>query len=281
MTLSIFLPCLYTVKCLSGNTCMDSFSNIPWNFIHDFLVDVGNIRDPKEFCVQLIKSVYSLIPYDQARIYFINDLGKIDDEVLVGVEKQWSDAYLQYYSQFESGRYSIPIRGYQNQTTGGEGRYSLPRLYGGIYDWTKYQEKNEFITEYIKPQGLKYTAGFGLHSTNTFVKSVYILDRTSRSGYSQQEINIMRIIQPHLDNLHQNLFVLAQSESPVTNSSIKEMLTKRELEIGDLLTRGLAPNIISRHLSISVSTIYRHIANMHKKLDVCNRQELILKLMKP
>lgn len=258
---------------------MNTSRSMPWTEIHDFLVEVGNNRDPKEFCVQLIKNVYRLIPYDQARIYFINDLGKIDDEVLIGVEKHWSDIYLQYYSQFDSGRYSIPIRGYQRRGGGREGRYSLPRLYGGIYDWTKYQERNEFITEYIKPQGLKHTAGFGLHSTHTFVKSVYILDRTSRSRYSQHEINIMRAIQPHLDNLHQNMFVLAQSESPITNSSIKGSLTKREFEIADLLSRGLTPNIISRRLSISITTVYRHIANMHKKLDVSNRQELLLKLI--
>ena len=49
-----------------------------------FLLDSERIREPREFCVQVIKKIYSLIPYDQARIYFVNDNGKVNDAVLIG-----------------------------------------------------------------------------------------------------------------------------------------------------------------------------------------------------
>ncbi len=258
---------------------MGSFESLPWMKINDFLVDVGSMREPKQFCIQLIKKIYALIPYDQARIYFVDNLGKVYDEVLIGVEKRWSDVYLEYFSKFDNGRYSIPSRTYQgsfNERT----HYPLfPKLEGGIHDWTQYTGANEFITEYIKPQGLKHSAGFGLHNVDNFTKSVYIIDRTSRSGYNQEEIGIMNIIQPHLDNLHKNMFVLTQSNTCITKSNIKDTLSKRELEIAKLLCDGLTPSKISRRLFISLSTVYRHIANIHKKLEVSNRQELLIKLM--
>jgi len=258
---------------------MYTSKNFPWNKIHDFLIDVGDIRDPKELSEQVIQKVYKLIPYDQARVYFLNDIGKIYDEVMIGVEKKWSEVYLEYYSRLDSGRFSIPVMRYQHDADINEGHHLLPKLAGGLYDWTKYKGDNQFLTEYIKPQGLKYSAGFGLHKTENCIKSVYILDRTSGNGYSQEEIAIMSIIQPHLDNLHQNLFVLAQADSYIASPSIQESLTKRELEIANLLSSGLTPNNISHRLSITVSTVYRHIANIHKKLKVSTRQELVLKLI--
>ena len=89
----------------------------------------------------------------------------------------------------------------------------------------------------------------------------------------------MSIIQPQLDNLHENLFVLVQSDAYKTSSSIQNELTKREVEIVELLARGLTPKKISYNLFISLPTVYRHIANIHNKLKVSNRQELLLKLL--
>ncbi|MCB8965779.1 MAG: hypothetical protein H6660_02705 [Ardenticatenaceae bacterium] len=259
---------------------MCSSNNLPWMEINDFLVDVGSMRDPKAFCVQVVQKIYPLIPYDQARVYFINDMGEIYDEVLMGVDEMWSDIYLQYFSKIDGGRYAIPTRSHMTPTKTKNGRYAFPEFGGSVYDWTNYEFENaEFANEYIQPQKINHSAGFAFHSADNFTKSVYILDRTSQSGYAQQEISIMSIIQPHLDNLHKNLFVLAQSNSCAARSCVQKSLTKRELEIAELLCDGFTPTKISHSLFISLSTVYRHIANIHKKLNVSNRQELLLKLI--
>lgn len=65
---------------------MDSSSGLPWAKIHEFLLNVGDVREPKEFGIQVVKRICRLIPYDQARVYFINDSGSIFDEFLVGVD---------------------------------------------------------------------------------------------------------------------------------------------------------------------------------------------------
>ena len=257
---------------------MYSSSNLPWSKINDFLIEVGNIREPKEFCVQVVKKLYPLVPYDQARIYFVSDYGKIYDEVLIGVERRWSEIYLEYFSRIENGRYAIPTRHYLLPSRE-NGHLSLSKLEGGLYDWTDYA-CDEFITGYIKPQGINYSAGFGFHSVDSFTKSVYSLDRTHRSGYTDQEIGIMCIIQPHLDNLHKNLFVLASTNSSYNqNLEVQKILTNREAEIAELICKGITPLKISKKLCLSLATTYRHIANLHTKLNVSNRQELLLKLM--
>lgn len=54
-------------------------------------------------------------------------------------------------------------------------------------------------------------------------------------------------------------------------------LTKRELEIVNLLQKGLSNAEISNLLHISNSTVKNHLYNTYKKLDVSNRFELIKK----
>ena len=156
--------------------------------------------------MQVIKKIHRLIPYDQARVYFVNDSGKICDQVLIGVDQTWSDVYLEHYSRIENGRYSIPNRGYLIPNRIERGRYSFPDLEGSVYDWTSYNG-DEFMTEYIRPQRLSYSAGFAFHDADGLIKSVYMLDRTGRNEYTRREIDIMSVVQPHLDNLHRNLFV--------------------------------------------------------------------------
>ena len=41
----------------------------------------------------------------------------------------------------------------------------------------------------------------------------------------------------------------------------------------------MTPNRIGQTLCVSLPTVYRHIANIHAKLGVSNRQELLLKLL--
>ncbi len=246
-------------------------SELPWTKINDFLLSSENICKPKKFCVQVIKKLYSLIPYDQARIYLVDDNRKIYDEVLIGVEQRWSDVYLEYYSNIENGQYSIFTKMKYD-------RFSKPKIMSCI-DWTNY-ERDEFITDYIKPQGLSYSLGFGLHNHENFMVCVYSLDRTMRSGYTNEEISILNIIQPHLNNLFKNSLELASSNRFYKkDKKVKMPLTKRESEISELLCKGMTPINISKKLFLSLPTIYKHIANIHAKLNVSNRQELILKLI--
>ena len=257
---------------------MNSSSNLPWTKIHEFLLDVGNVREPKNFCVKIIRRIHRLIPYDQARIYFMDDTGKIVDEFLLGVEQRWSDVYREHYSKMRNSYYTISADNSTTRRGPEKGRYLFPRITGAVYDWAD-RERDEFITDYIMPQRLSHSAGFVLYNTAGLMKSVCCLDRTSRSGYERKEIDTIATIQPHLDNLHRNLFVPTAKYLSARNPEIQERLTNRELEIATLLCRGMTPARISNHLCLSLSTTYTHIANMHKKLGVSNRQELLLTLM--
>lgn len=249
---------------------MWSSNGMPWMKINEFLLYVEVVREPKAFSEEVIKKLFALIPYDQARVFIIAN-GKVHDMILLDVDKDWSEVYLKYYSKIEDGRYSI-------FTKGAGDRDFIPGVEGAIVDWTGVNS-DQFINEYIRPQGLHYSAGFKLNDTDELNSNIFCLDRIGYSGFSQREIEILRKIVPHLKNLYKNVFIPASALQYPQNPGYRNILTKREFEIAGLLCKGMTPTNIGNRYDITLPTVYRHIANIHQKLDVSTRQELILKLL--
>lgn len=249
--------------------------NIPWTKIHDFLTYCGNIRIPKQFCIIVVDEINKLIPYDQARIYFLNENGKVYDEYLFGVDKKWTRLYHEYYSHIENGRYSIFANVYK------DGRYCIPSVKNCIHNYTVSKD-DEFIVDYIRPQGLRYSFGFGLHDIDNNLKCAITLDRTSPVNFNETEVNVMYYIRIHIDNLYRNFFV--NTKDYITKNNLETiqkeaLLTPREIEITELITNGNSTDDISKKLFISTATVYKHLANIYSKMNVNSRQELLLKLL--
>ncbi len=245
---------------------------LPWASISNYLLKTGNEREPKAFINKSIENIYELVPFEQARIFFLNVNGNIQDVCQIGADKQWTDAYLDYYSKVENGKYSVlkikdNIADYKKN-------FDV-----GIKDWTSHYE-DEFLKDYIKPQGISYSAGFTLHANDDFVRCVFALDRVGRCSFNKTEIGIMKAVYPHLENLFRNMHVMLSVHNENKVEELEGILSKREREIARLICEGLSPGQISDRFFISVSTIYRHIANIHLKLKVSSRQELILKLIR-
>ena len=238
---------------------------LPWMEIHNFLLRIGEIRIPKDLFSHLAGNIGRLVPYDQARVYFMKDNGKVYDIILYGGERYWIEAYFKYYSTIEDGRYSLEKRD----------RHKL-NVANRTYDWSNVKD-NEFIDGFIKPQGLHHILCMGFHDTSDHLKTICTFERTRERDYSKREISIFEIIQSHLNNLHKNLFVLQERNlANMITDELKQSLTQRESEIIRLICDGLTPANISQRLYISIATVYKHIANIYAKLNVTNRQELIL-----
>lgn len=82
-------------------------SDVPWKRVYDLVLSCGNIHNPKEFAIEIVRQAELLIPFDHARIYFVNEKRRIYDQYLIGIDSKWVTAYLEYYSHIEDGRYNI------------------------------------------------------------------------------------------------------------------------------------------------------------------------------
>ncbi len=65
-----------------------------------------------------------------------------------------------------------------------------------------------------------------------------------------------------------------------SESSLKERLTERELEVLQLITEGLNNTEISERLCISMNTVKTHLKNVFQKLEVEDRTSAALKALK-
>lgn len=244
---------------------MKNYSKLPWIGINDFLLNIEKSKQPKDLFVETVKGISDIVAYDQARIYFFNDACKIIDEVLFGVDDWWSRMYVDYYSKIKhnSLEYRIRHKGVKPKA---------------LYDWAHFEE-DEFICDYIKPQGIKHSLAFNFYDEDRSLNCACILDRTKERGFSDIETEIINIIHPHVQNFMTNLAKHHNKGKHLKiDDEICKNLTEREREIVDYLCQGRTPSILSEELYISKNTIYRHIANIYSKLHVTNRQELMLKI---
>jgi len=60
----------------------------------------------------------------------------------------------------------------------------------------------------------------------------------------------------------------------------KEIMTKREIEVFELLIRNKSTNEIADELNISQKTVRNHISNAMQKLGVKGRAQAVVELLK-
>lgn len=248
---------------------------LPWSRMDDFLLKCGGNRDYEQFSKEVLNQIGTLIPYDQGRLYFLDDNGHVFREYLIGVNQDVVSEYHQYFSQLDNRRFSIAAKADLFSR-------KYPDVEQCVMDECSYGPDSEFFSKYVHPNHIRHSFGLGLRDTGHSLKCLFSLDRTSKAPYSGEEIAIMKHIRPHLDNLFQNLYVQppdshGRTELPGLSDT---PLTRREMEVADLLIEGVLPPNISKKLCISITTVNKHIANMHAKLHVSTRQELLLKLIR-
>lgn len=238
--------------------------------IYQLLLHCGAQRTPSEFCSQLVKELSCLVSYDQARVLFLDKSGKICDSRLFGVnERQWKDFMYYYDNNLVFSKYSLkePMRLSQKE-----------KVYAQNY-WYDLDEKPEdkriFVDDYVKSLRLYHSMGIGLSDQENCIRSIIVLDRMQDIPFTYQEVALVKDIQPLLENYHIDL-LLAVNTAPAPLQSFRQtyFLTSREAEIVGLLMDGLTPAVICHRLSISVTTVYRHIANIYQKCHISNNQEL-------
>lgn len=144
------------------------------------------------------------------------------------------------------------------------------------------RSSDEFYTEYLVPQGIRFSTGFLLHDQLGTPKVIFCMDRTGRVNFSEGEMESLYYLSAHLDNLHRNFYVAPPEIQTGLSHAFRPdaALTPREEEIAGLLCAGLSPETVAQKLFISRKTVYKHISHIHAKLNVSTQQELMVKLLK-
>ena len=254
----------------------DILSNTRWNEIFELVLNCTSVFDQRMFGKVLLAEIARYIPYDDGTIYLIDGNGKIEDHFFTGNEKEiskknaWFNVYTQYYSKL--GRFQMPLIISEKDPLLGDNWVK-------IKDWAN-EPSDEFKNDYILPRHLFYTLSLHFFSSMGTCRMIAMLDRTSDYPYTASEIAFLKKAYPLLNNFHKNMFGEKRRQDAADKLDLGLFgLTAREEEIANLLCHGLTPESIAQKIHISLSTTYKHIAHIYKKVKVNNRQEFLLKLL--
>ena len=251
---------------------MSSASNIPWEKIYEYVLLCGQEHDPYRFGCVALDEISSLISYDQGLLYCLDENRRVCNQHLVNIKSRWSSMYLGYYSRLEGNRHGLEDKANES--------FDIPFITHIAWD---NEPQTEFIRDYIMARGVKRSLVFVLFDLNGLARAAFSLDRTRAAKFTERDMNVLRITVAQLSNLYKNFFVdpvhvPGMRSTHVVDTTLSS-LTKREREVADLLCQGLSPAHVSSALHISVSTTYKHIAHIHKKLHVSSQQELLVRVL--
>ena len=241
-----------------------------WEKIYYFLLECGKTNTPNEFAVSVINHIGEFCRFDAASVYLLDGCGKLCGQYLRNTEDRWSNIYLAYYINTDDKRYSLFRKSAISNPDG--------KLMLNTYDWD-HVESSEFVPHFVKARGLKYSCGFGLYDTNHNLRMLISLDRTQGEAYTKEELQLLRLIIPQLNNLYKNYFYQGYASKAVKLATKETALTARESQIAELLCQSMSPSDISETLHIAQSTTYKHIANIYKKMNVSSQRELLARLL--
>jgi DNA-binding CsgD family transcriptional regulator len=178
--------------------------------------------------------------------------------------------YIGYYAKADNQKYSYD----QNE------REDPNRITLKVLDWEN-EPSEDFVPNYIRVRGLKYSCGFALFDLNGNYRTIISLDRVEKKKFSQDELMNLYLAIPQLNHLHKNFYYQWFHLNALKRATMEtENLTAREAEIANLLCQGVSPANISRTLCIAPATTNKHIAHIYEKLHVSSERELLVRLLR-
>lgn len=107
--------------------------------------------------------------------------------------------------------------------------------------------------------------------------SGYIIKKTAPSKLLEAIKELDQGGAPMSSQIARKVVTAFQSKPTVAAEGLMELLTKREMEILEMLASGLVYKEISEKLYISSETVRKHVYNVYNKLHVSNRVEAVNK----
>ena len=172
--------------------------DIPWQKIYDFTLTCGHVHELKDFSAEILYGLRDLCDFDQSLVYFLDGNGKIYNQFLLNIDKQWSTLYLEYYAKTAKGYYK-PLKNLRENP-------AKPTI--NIRTWKK-ETPTEFVSNYIRSRGLNYSLGFALFDINGRPRTIFALDKTKDANFTATEFMTLSLVVPQLNNLHKNFFLSA------------------------------------------------------------------------
>lgn len=145
------------------------------------------------------------------------------------------------------------------------------------------QERSYIYQQWMRPLGAYYRLGCTIVRQH-FYGSITMFRTKEMGDFTQGELDLLSLLNTHLASHMQMLYPNGVKESDFHEADEellgKYHLTNREMEIVRQVECGLTNQEIGAKLCITEVTVKKHMSHIFRKMQVKNRNQLILKLRK-
>ncbi|MCL1983160.1 MAG: LuxR C-terminal-related transcriptional regulator [Clostridiales bacterium] len=239
-----------------------------WNIINEAIYTMNAESNLDKLRGDVLAALDSLIPH--ARSFF--DLGRrqnnqVDffDPLARNMEKRFLDLYYDEFQYIDTMFWFFS----QNRT----------EVYReSDFVSTAMQEASAFYSGWLAPQNIHYSMGSMVVHNGILYGSVNLWRSKSQGDFSDEEVQIMAVVNRHLSLRFGNWFPKGFHKRG-TGSHLEPLarlfhLTHREIEIAELIFEGLSIREIADVLFVTENTVKKHTSHIFKKMNVDSRARL-------
>jgi DNA-binding CsgD family transcriptional regulator len=231
------------------------------------LLELYTIDDLVQLRKKFLEFIRALVPFNEASFTLASEInGRVELNDFVSVDMP--DEFIKKYNtQYYKVDYINYIYNFEK---------SMVYKDSDIVE-NNMREKTEFYQNYLLPEKVPFAGGIVLVKSRILLGVITLFRSSDYGDLEEKDLEILEIFKNHLENI----FFKLQCQRQDKRTLIFEKFTfsKREIEVIDLVVHGLSNQEISNELSISTSTVKKHINNIFYKLGVASRSQLIAKFL--
>lgn len=235
-----------------------------WKKINDIILQMNSESDIlKAFNIFLL-DIEGLVPYEKACIYFydLSASETVKDYIGQGFSEKELKDYERYYCNIDDVvAKMMPNKEVVIKST-------------EAFDIDKRKETEYFI-DYVTPANTKISLDtnfrWNLENREFCIGSLDLFRNENDADFSEREMEICRIFQPHIELKASNYAFLFD------NIADRYALTNAEQDIANMILKGYSNEQIAEEKYITISTVKKHVSRILEKSDTKSRIEFICK----
>jgi DNA-binding CsgD family transcriptional regulator len=247
---------------------MTSLKENEWNQINEILLEVYSMDNEQEIAERFLKMSRILIPYTQAFFIMCDEDNQIISEncCFINISEQRKKSYIEHFYKLDYINYII-----------GDVRTIVFKDTDILEN--DLREKTEFYQEFLKPQNMQYGAGIVFIKEEKLLGIVNLFRAEELGDFTEKDLKILHLVKDHLANIIHSLRKNSKSLDGRVSINSEDIsrynLSKREMEIIQLMIDGKSNQDIGDALVISLSTVKKHVYNIFTKLGINSRMQML------
>ena len=235
-----------------------------WKKINDIILQMNSENDILKALNTFLVDIEGLVPYEKACIYFYDLSAPNTVQHYLG--QGFSDKELKDYERYYCNIDDVVDKMMPNK--------EVVIKSTEAFDIDQRKETEYFI-DYVTPANTKISLDtnfrWNLENREFCIGSLDLFRNEKDIDFSEREVEICRVFQPHLELKASNYAFLFD------NIAHQYSLTNAEQDIATMILKGYSNEQIAEEKCITISTVKKHVTKILEKSETNSRIEFICK----